>query len=306
MRSLRRSVLLCAATFAVLAVLVGAAGATQIQWPTAFDFTAGASSEHGGGVQFSGLLSGPITPEIGLKFGGWWVTRSTYNRNFVGDAYVDYTKGTIYLAAGRKYVPFGPAQLLVSPGISGGEAKFTYGRVQLHAIAGNIAYTPLTGVTRFTFGGAPAPPEENMEAGRVQVLLTGAGNEKPVTVGVNYLNVLDDTGISGDISVGVNKWLTLYGENAGYGDLNAHVYGIMISDDKTRTSPKNRPTIIQIYHRKIPVGFVPAMVGASAYFEGQEGWAGGIYQGIADNYAVGLFTDSNSAILTLFGHVPLQ
>lgn len=303
MRTLRRSVLPCLVTLVALAVVSGGAGATD--WPATFDYTIGVATQHGAGLQLSGLLAGPIAPDMSLKFGGWWITRSTNNRSFVGDAYVDYTKDPLYLAVGRKYVPFGPAQLLVSPGITGAEAKLSYERVEVQAMAGNISFTPLTGVTRFTFGGALSPSDEDLVAARVQVLVTSPGADNPVKVGVNYLDVMDDTGSSADISIGVNDWLTLYGESAEYDDLKAHVWGFMISDEKTR-GPGNRPTIIQIYHRKVPVCFVPAMVGASAYFEGQEGWAGGIYQGISDNYAIGLFADSNDAILTLFGHVDLQ
>jgi len=289
----------------VLVLLALASGMAAAQWPAAFDYTIGVTTEERSGIQLSGLLSGPISPEMSLKVGGWWVTRSSNNRAFVGDAYVDYTKAPLYLAVGRKYVPFGPAGVLVSPGISGGEAKLTYERVQIQAITGGLAFTPLTGGTRFTYSGNRAPSDENLTAGRVQIILTESGSDTPVVLGVNMLDILDDTGRSADISIAANKWLTLYGESAEYADVDASAYGIRISNEKTLTPPR-LPTIAQFYHRKIPVGFVPAAVGASGYFENLNGWAGGLYQVLPHNYAVGLFADKENAILTLFGHVDLQ
>jgi len=290
---------------AALAVLAVASGVAAADWPTAFDYTIGVSTANDSGLQLSGLLSGPISPEMTAKVGAWWVTRSDNNRAFMGDVYVDYTKAPIYLAAGRKYVPFGPAGLLVSPGITGGEVKLTYERVQVQAIAGTLSFTPLTGGTRFTYAGNRAPADESLTAGRLQVILSEAGSETPVVVGVNMLDILDDTGRSVDASVGLNKWLTVYGEWADYADVNARAWGFRISDEKTATPP-NLATIVQIYYRKVPVGFVPAQAGASGYFENLEGWAGGIYQALPNNYALGLFADKNDAILTLFGHVDLQ
>jgi len=55
----------------------------------------------------------------------------------------------------------------------------------------------------------------------------------------------------------------------------------------------------------VPVDFVPAAAGATAYFENMSGWAGGLYQELSARHAVGIFADRNDAILTLFGHVPL-
>jgi len=289
----------------VLAVLAMAASMAAAQWPADFDYTIGVSTEEQSGVQMSGLLSGPISPEMSLKVGGWWVTRSSNNRAFVGDAYVDYTKAPLYVAVGRKFVPFGPAGVLVSPGIAGGEVRLTYERVQIQAITGNLAFTPLTGGTRFTYSGNRAPSDESLTAARVQFIVSESGSDTPVVLGINMLDILDDTGKSADISIAANKWLTLYGESAEYADVHASAYGFRISNEKTLTPPK-LPTILAFYHRKIPVGFVPAAVGASGYFENLDGWAGGLYQALPHNYAVGVFADKENAILTLFGHVDLQ
>jgi len=56
----------------------------------------------------------------------------------------------------------------------------------------------------------------------------------------------------------------------------------------------------------VPIGFVPAMVGATQYFEGQEGLAGGVYHQFNARYGLGLYADEDNAILTLFGNVPLK
>jgi hypothetical protein len=114
---------------------------------------------------------------------------------------------------------------------------------------------------------------------------------------------MDDRGTSADVSIEATPWLTLYGEAAEYGDQNAHVYGVRLSDMHARSD--GRGTILVWYHRSIDVGFVPAALGASVYFENQSGWAGGLYQQLSPRRAVGIFADGQEAILTLFGTVPL-
>ena len=124
-----------------------------------------------------------------------------------------------------------------------------------------------------------------------------------MTVGVNAIDILDDRGTSVDLSIDASQRVTLYGELAEYGDQNAHVYGIRLSDMNTRSD--GRGTILVCYQRSIDIGFVPAAVGASVHFEDQDGWAGGVYHQLNPKRAVGIFTDGDEAILTLFGTVPL-
>ncbi len=142
-----------------------------------------------------------------------------------------------------------------------------------------------------------------MTAVRLAVPLTTPGARVPVRLGGNWIDVLDDSGTSLDVEIGALSWLTIYGEAADYEDANAHIYGIRLSDAGLRDDGK--AWILVYYHRNIDIGFVPAAVGASVYFEGQEGWAGGLYYQMSPRHAVGVYADNEDAILTWFGTIPL-
>jgi len=288
-----------------LLMLAASAVSAQTNWPSALNYSVGLSTDETARGQVSAFLSGPINESFGAKIGGSWITAGSDNRAFVADAYLDYREGPLYLAAGRKFVPFGPAGVLVSPGISGGEAQLNYDRVSIQAIAGTLAFTPVTGGTRFTFAGNRSPADEDITAGRIAFRLTESGAPAPVTVGVNALDLLDETGWSGDISIDANRWLNLFGESAEFDDISANVYGVRLSNQKSREDP-SRYTMVVFYHRRIPVGFVPAQVGATQYFEDQTGWVAGLYHQFGPEYGLGLYADDEDAIISLFGYVPLR
>jgi len=304
-----RKITRCAAPyFAALIVLLLAASAAcaQAQWPSLASYTLSLSTDETARYQTSLGFSGPIGENLGLKLEGWWIGGRGDDRAFVGDAYVDYDKDVVYVAAGRKYVPFGPPGIpvgvLVSPGIFGAEVQLRAERVTLQGIVGTLQFTPGTGTTRFTYAGKRAPADEDIRAVRISAQLTEPNAVTPVTLGVNWIDVADETGSSIDASVGVTEWLTLYGEAADC-EGDGHVYGIRLSDATMRTDGK--ATIFVWYHRDIDIGFVPATVGASSFFEGQTGWVGAIYHQFSPRRAIGVYADDQEAILTLFGNHPL-
>lgn len=286
-------------------LLTAAAAVAATEWPSMLNYSIGLSSDEASRIQLGASVSGPLNENFGAKVGGWWILGGDDNRAFVGDAYLDYTRQPLYLAAGRKFIPFGPAGVLVSPGITGGEVQYTADRVKVQAIAGNLSFTPVTGGTRFTFAGNRSPADENITAGRVQLHLTRPEEPRPVVVGLNVLRLLDETGISGDINIDVNSWLSLYGELAEFDGEHANVIGARLSNQKLIPDP-TRYTMLVIYHRRIPVGFAPAAVGATQYFEGQDGFAGGVYHQIHPRYGIGVYADQEDVIGTLFGWVPLR
>jgi hypothetical protein len=312
---------------AVLIVLLLAASAAcaQTVWPNLLSYTFSLSSDAAARYQASLALSGPVGENLGGKLEGWWTGGGSDYRAFVGDAYLDYDKDILYLAAGRKYVTFRqpeiPVGVLVSSGILGAEVRVRTGRVTLQGIAGGLAFMPGTSTTGFTFAGIPsgvcvacvptipvagrpssAPLDEDIRALRAAGQLTKPGAVIPVALGVNWVDVADETGSSIDASIGVTKWLTLYGEAAHCGG-DAHVYGIRLSDADLRTDGKG--TIVVWYYRDIDDGFVPAAVGATSFFEGQSGWVGGLYHQFSPHRSIGVYADGEEAVLTLFGNRPL-
>jgi len=288
--------------FALLVATTPARADTK--WPSALSYTVGVSTDDSARVQTSAFVYGPLDGGFGAKVGGWWVTGGSDNRAFLGDTYLDYQKGPVYLAGGRKFVPFGPAGILVSPGIYGGEARLECDRVTVQAISGSLAFTSVTGGTRFTFAGSSSPADQHVAAARVAVQFTQPNSETPVTIGGNVLHLLDKSGRSGDVSIGANECVSFFGEAAQFAGVHASAYGVRWSNQKTQRDP-SRFTLAVLYHRRVPVGFEPAAVGATQYFEDQTGWAGGIYHQFQPRRAVGLYADKDNAILTLFGYVPL-
>jgi len=302
MRTLTRPAMLPLVALAAV-LLAGGGASAETRWPSLFRYTLALSTNETSRYQASIAFSGPVAESFSAKLEGWWIAGTGDDRAFVGDAYLDYTRSPVYLAAGRKYVVFGPAGVLVSPGMFGGELKLDISRATLQVISGTLQFTPGTGTNRFSFFGVRAPSDERMTAARLAASLTGPDAAVPVKLGVNWIDVLDDTGRSADLEIGALKWLTLYGEAAGYGDSDAHAYGMKLSDAAMRSD--GRAWILVFYHRKIDIGFTPAAVGASAYFENQTGWAGGLYHQMSSRHAIGVFSDGEDAILTWFGTVPM-
>jgi hypothetical protein len=302
---MRERIRLAVAVIAGLTVLLLAATAAGADgsWPSLFRYTVSLSTEEAARYQASAGFSGPIGEYFGAKVEGWWIGGKGDDRAFVGDAYVDFDRSPLYLAAGRKYVVFGPAGVLVSPGFFGGEVGLRTERLTLQAISGSLQFTPGTGTTRFTYGGRRVAGDEDFTAARLAVMLTTPAAKVPVELGVNWIDVLEDEGMSTDVEIGVTRWLTLYGEAAEYDDVDAHVYGLRVSDAGMRSDGK--AWILVFYNREIEVGFVPAAVGATAYFEGQDGWAGGLYYQMDARRAIGVYADSEDAILTWFGTIPM-
>ncbi len=309
----------------IVLLLAASPACAQTVWPNLVSYTFSLSSDATARYQASLALSGPVGENLGGKLEGWWTGGGDDHEAFVGDAYLDYDKDILYLAAGRKYVTFrqpeSPVGVLVSPGILGAEVQVRTERVTFQGIVGGLAFMPGTSTTGFTFAGTPSgvcgpwcsaiptagrrdsqPLDEDILALRAAGQLTKTGAVTPVALGLNWVDLADETGGSVDVSVGVTKWLTLYGEAARCGG-DAHVYGIRLSDTDFRTDGK--ATILVWYHRDIADGFVPAAVGATSFFEGQRGWVGGLYHRISPYRAIGAYADGEEAVLTLFGTRPL-
>jgi hypothetical protein len=312
-------------TVLIVLLLAASAACAQTGWPDLVSYAFSLSTDAATRYQASLALSGPVREHLGAKLEGWWTGGSGDHEAFVGDAYVDYDKDILYLAAGRKYVMFRqpemPVGALVSSGILGAEVQVRTGRVTFQGIVGSLAFMPGTSTTAFGFAGTPSgacgpwcstipaagrrgsqPLDEDILALRATGQLTEPGARNPVALGLNWVDLASETGASVDVSVGVTKWLTLYGEAANcVGD--ARVYGIYLSDMALRTDGKG--TIVVWYHRDIAEGFVPAAVGATSFFEGQRGWVGGLYHRLSPHRSIGAFTDGDEAVLTLFGSRPL-
>ncbi len=325
MRATMDRIVPCLAALIALLLAAGAACA-QTVWPSLASYAFSLSTDPATRYQASLALSGPAGEDLGAKLEGWWTGGAGDHEAFVGDAYLDYDNGRLYLAAGRKYVTFRqpeiPVGALVSSGILGAEAQIRAGRVSLQGIAGGLAFMPGTSATGFGLAETPSvvcsggvcalrgptlpvtgrrssqPLDEDILALRATGQLTELGAVTQVGIGVNWVEVADETGASMDATIGVTKWLALFGEAARCGG-DAHVYGVRLSDTDLRTDGKG--TIVVCYHRDIDDGFVPATVGATSFFEGQRGWVGGLYHQISPRRSIGVSADGEEVVLTLFG-----
>jgi hypothetical protein len=289
--------------------LLGIAGA-QVP-PQALDLTFGVTTDDVGRYQMSAFLSGGLTEMVGYKIGGWLVAGSGDTETFLADAYLDYKRGNFYLAGGQKFVAFGPAGgLLVSPGIRGGEARWELPRTTFQVITGRTEFTPVTGGgPRWTpspvFPPGAVQANEEMTAARVQFDLSSPGRLLPLQVGVNGLRTLGETGFSGDAKIGLSRGLNLYGESAHFDGVHAWVVGVAFTE-LGRVFGTTRPTSGVLFYQDTPSDYAPAVVGATAYFPAQQGFAGGIYHELSPGRTgIGVFADSRDASLTLFRHIPL-
>jgi hypothetical protein len=289
---------------AALLVLVLAPGAAQAQakWPRLAAYTLSLATDEAAAYQTSLSLSGPVGEDLRLKLQGWWLAGEADDRAFVGDAYLDYHNDLLRLAAGRKYVVLGPAGVLASPGIFGLELQLRAEPARFQAVVGTLQFLPGVGGTQFIHPGSRAPAHEGITALRLAGPLTGPDAVAPVTLGVNWIHVADESGSSLDASIFVSDWLTLYGEAADC-DGDAHAYGLRVSSARTRTD--GAATAFVLYHRDIDPGFVPAVLGATSFLEGRKGWAGGLYHQLGPRRAIGVYADGDGAVITWFGSVRL-
>ena len=127
----------------------------------------------------------------------------------------------------------------------------------------------------------------------------------PTTVGLNLLELDSDHGQSGDISFQATDWLTLFGEVADFDGVSAHAYGVRMSNQKHVKNPSHH-SLLSIYECRVPIEFRPAELGATAYFQGMDGWAVGYYQQLDDFHGIGVFADRHDAIFTYFRTIPLH
>jgi hypothetical protein len=299
MTTFLRSAVLC---LIALALVSGVACAGQ-PWPSLMTYTLAVTTDEFSRYQLSLGFTGPISDKMSAKIEGWHIGGKGDDRTFVGDAYLDYKQKPLYLAAGRKYIPFGPLGVLVSPGLWGGEVKLDFDRFAFQALAGQLAFTPGTSTVRVNMVGSRTPSDEDVVAVRGALTLTEPDAAMPVKVGLNWTDVDDETGSSVDLEIGLNKELSIFGESASCGE-EANAYGIRWSDAAKRSDGK--VWIVSFYERNIDPGFVPASIGSSVYFQDQQGWAAGVYHQFSARNGFGVFADKNDAIFTLFGNVPLN
>ena len=301
------------ALVAVVAALLGGWGvAGAAVAPSALDASFGLSTDDAGPIQLSAFVQGGISEVVGYRLGGWLVTGSGDTHSFLADAYLDFKGPKFYLAGGQKFVPFGPAGgVLVSPGIRGGEAKFDLPWLTLQVITGRTQFTPVSGGgPRFTpsplFPSGAVRPKEDMTGARAQFTLTPAKSILPVKVGVNLLDVLHRTGLSGDGEFSLLPNLKAFAEYARFRGVSAWAAGFSVTG-LGKAFGTDRYTSAVVFYRRIPDDYAPAVVGASQYFPGQRGLAAGLYHELnPGRTGVGLFADNENAILTLFKHFPLR
>ena len=144
----------------IFLLLAASAACAQTTWPNLVSYAFSLSTDAATRYQASLALSGPAGENLGGKLEGWWTGGRGDYRAFLGDAYLDYEKDILYLAAGRKYVTFrqpeSPVGALVSSGILGAEVHVRTRRVTFQGILGSLAFMPGTSTTGFTFAGTPS------------------------------------------------------------------------------------------------------------------------------------------------------
>ena len=129
----------------LLLPLCGQVFADDNSWPVTLDggFAVGSRDEARFLVMAEG--QGKMRDDFTLKVGGFLVNGSDGTHGWLSNAYVGLDRPQFYLAAGQKFVVFGPAGLLVSPGARGGEAVIKGRPITLQLLGGRTEFTPPAG-----------------------------------------------------------------------------------------------------------------------------------------------------------------
>jgi len=289
---------------AMILLSISGAWAAAAKWPGGIDMSFGAASPANARWQFSGEGYGTIVHGLTLKVGGWVVNGSEGTRGFLSNAYACWDRPTYYIAGGQKFVVFGPAGLLVSPGARGGEIILKGTPITLQLLGGRTQFTPITGnAGRTTPNLDPLSAEHRLKrdffAARAEYDLTRDGQH--VFIGLNGLWMLSRAGASLDAELPVGKDQLLYGEIASFDGDSAELGGIRFTDFRKHLGTK-RETTLDVIWKNVANEFAPGRYSATQYINGQSGISAGLSQKLSDVSSIGLYGDSQGVLLNFSRH----
>lgn len=288
----------------LLAALAGQALCAEApRWPLKVDTALGINSRSDARFQLMGEVYGPFQRDLTLRVGGWLVYGgSDGTKGFLSNAYVGLDRPQFYLAAGQKFVVFGPAGLMVSPGARGAEAVVKGRPLTLQLLGGRTQFTPPAGnAGRTTPNSDPLFGQDRERrdffAARVEYDLLK--RERHSYIGLNSLWASSRSGASIDLdaSAGPNK--RFYAEVSSF-DGSVAMLGGMRFTDLRETFHTARDTSLDIFWRKVPDDYFPAVIGASQYYADRSGLALTLQHKVSDLSAFGLYGDGRGVQVNFF------
>jgi len=284
------------------------AAAERTAWPGQIDVGLALSSRKDSRLQLMGEARGSVGQDLTLRAGGWVVNgQGNKAKGFLSNAYVGLDRPHFYAAAGQKFVVFGPAGLLVSPGARGGEVVLKGWPISLQLLGGRTQFTPPTGnAGRTTPNLEPIlgqdRPRKEFFAARAEYDL--AQGEKHQYLGLNALWVASKSGASVDLEVPAGGGKIFYAEVSTFDGTSAELGGMRLTD-LGKYLHTSRETALDIFWRKVPEDYTPAVVGATQYYADREGLALGLYHRMSGLSAVGLYGDSRGVMVNFFRYFSL-
>ncbi len=285
-----------------LTIWCQSAFAERTAWPGGMDLSLSFASRKNARIVLAGEAYGTFKRTLTLKAGGWIANGSEGTKGFLANAYVGMDRPNYYIAAGQKFVVFGPAGLLVSPGARGAEVVLKGRPLTLQLLAGRTQFTPPTGTAgRFTPNTDPLFGERRlhrqMTAVRVEYDLPRAAQH--TYLGLNGLWTDSRGGASIDLESPAGAGKSFYAEVASFDGTTAQLGGVRFREFGRYLST-SRPTTLDIFWRNLPEDYLPAQVGATQYYPRNGGVAAGFHHQLSALSAVGLYGDGRGVMMNFF------
>jgi hypothetical protein len=272
-------------------------------WPVRVDTFIAFASRRNARLQLAAEGRGRLSHGLSLRVGGWLLSgtgsgvRGT--RGYLGNAYVGMNRSKYYLAAGQKFVVFGPAGLMISPGMRGGEAVLKGQPITLQLLGGRTQFSPLAGTAdRTTPNNDPVfgskRPRRDFTAMRAEYDFPRGDHHS--YAGLSSLWMDSKTGVSVDVETPFTNDRTFYAEVSSFNSVNAEVAGVRFNQFR-RYLHTDRETVLNVYWINVEDNYLPAEYGATQYYPSSTGLGVYLSHRLGQNSSLGLSGDSRGVTL---------
>jgi hypothetical protein len=271
-------------------------------WPTQIDFGIGVTSRSDSRLQVMAEGSGTAGEDLTLRIGGWLVHGDGSTTGHLSNAYVGLDKPNFYAAAGQKFVVFGPAGLMVSPGARGAEVVLKGSPISLQLLGGRTQFTPPTGhCGRTTPNLEPGFGEDREHkeffAARVEYDLPRGVSH--TYLGLNTLWASSRNGVSADVETPAGEGRTLYGEISSFDSDGAELVGMRFPD-VGKYFDTTKETTLDVFWRRIPEDYYPSIAAASQYYADSYGLGVGLHHKMSSRSALGVYGDNRGVMVNFY------
>ncbi|NIM04905.1 MAG: hypothetical protein GTO55_03035 [Armatimonadetes bacterium] len=284
------------------------ASADRGDWPKQIDIGFTVNSRDEARFLLMGEGYGTVGEDLVLRLGGWIVHGEGTTKARLSNAYVGLDKPHFYAAVGQKFVVFGPAGLLVSPGARGAEVVLKGEPISLQLLGGTTQFTPPTGnagrtTPNLTPLEAQERPREDFFAARAEYhLIRGI---KHSFLGLNTLWMNSESGASVDLEAPAGGGRILYAEASSFDSTSAQLAGMRFTD-VGKYFHTAKPTELDVFWTDIPDDYAPSLLAATQYRADRDGVGVGLYHRMGKRSALGIYGDGRGVMIDFSRHFTLH